>query len=120
MKLPEGFEAARWGGSRVLSRRTGDNGLQALTNEIIMEAGCSMSYQMHRLRDEIWTFAGGEGKVVFEGSERIVRPGDVLVLPKGALHAVKAHTDLYFVEVQLGEVLDENDIERFEWTWGTL
>ena len=57
MKLPEGFEATRWGGSRVLSRRTGDNGLQALTKEIIMEAGCSMSYQMHRLREHrmLWT-----------------------------------------------------------------
>lgn len=117
MKLPEGFVPARWGGARTLSQRTMDDGSQVLTKEILVTAGGSMSYQMHRLRDEIWTFAAGEGKIVYEGAERIVHAGDVLVLRRGTLHSVRALTDLYFVEVQIGEVLDEGDIERFAWTW---
>jgi mannose-1-phosphate guanylyltransferase len=32
-------------------------------------------------------------------------------------HAIRAVTDLRFIEVQIGEHLAENDIERFEWEW---
>lgn len=34
---------------------------------------------------------------------------------KGQKHVVKAVTDLHFIEVQTGDVLEENDIERMEW-----
>jgi mannose-1-phosphate guanylyltransferase len=33
------------------------------------------------------------------------------------LHAIKAVSDLRLIEVQIGEELTEEDIERFEWEW---
>lgn len=32
-------------------------------------------------------------------------------------HAVKAMTDLLFIEVQSGDLLVEEDVERFDWNW---
>lgn len=43
--------------------------------------------------------------------------GDVVCIHKGHKHAVKAVTDLHFVEVQMGDRLIEEDIERFDFDW---
>ena len=52
-----------------------------------------------------------------DGKEQIVKTGDTVVIPVGHLHAVKAITPLTFIEVQSGNPLVEEDIERFEWKW---
>jgi mannose-1-phosphate guanylyltransferase len=46
-----------------------------------------------------------------------VTRGDVINIKKGVKHAVKAVSDLRFIEVQSGDLLVEEDIERFDWTW---
>lgn len=39
------------------------------------------------------------------------------MIRKGAKHAVKAISDLTFIEVQSGDLLVEEDIERFNYKW---
>lgn len=48
---------------------------------------------------------------------RDIKRGDVMNIPVGLLHAIKATTDLTFIEVQIGNQLVEEDIVRFEWKW---
>jgi mannose-1-phosphate guanylyltransferase len=48
---------------------------------------------------------------------RPVKRGEVVHIAKGQLHALKAITPITFIEVQLGDHLIEEDIERFEWEW---
>lgn len=43
--------------------------------------------------------------------------GDVVNIKKGIKHVVKAITDLHFIEVQSGDQLVEEDIDRFDWEW---
>ena len=38
-------------------------------------------------------------------------------IKKGQYHAIKALTDLQIIEVQTGDLLDENDIVRVGWDW---
>ena len=52
-----------------------------------------------------------------DGERKDVKRGDVMNIPVGHLHAIKATTDLTFIEVQIGNPLVEEDIERFEWKW---
>lgn len=40
-----------------------------------------------------------------------------VTIRKGARHAVRAISDLTFIEVQSGDLLVEEDIERFDWNW---
>ena len=54
------------------------------------------------------------GQVAFlQISLRNVRRGDVAYITKGMLHSIRAVTDLHFIEVQIGDELSEDDIQRF-------
>ena len=59
----------------------------------------------------------GTGILVIDSETKNIQRGDVVYIRKGQKHAVKAITDLYFVEVQMGDMLTETDIERYEWIW---
>ena len=111
------YEERRWGTYRVLDDSTYDDGRHSLTKSITLNSGKNISYQVHHHRSEVWTFVQGEGLFVMDGKEQIVKTGDTVVIPVGHLHAVKAITPLTFIEVQSGNPLVEEDIERFEWKW---
>ncbi len=78
-----------------------------------MKAGKHISYQLHHHRSEIWTCVDGEGIFVLDGERRLFKRGDVMNIPVEHYHAIKATTDLTFIEVQLSNPLVEEDIERF-------
>ena len=59
----------------------------------------------------------GEGIFVLNGEERRVKAGDTVIIPLEHWHAIKALTELTFIEVQSGNPLIEEDIERTEWNW---
>ena len=51
------------------------------------------------------------------GEEKKVKAGDTVIIPVEHWHAIKALTELTFIEVQSGNPLIEEDIERTEWNW---
>lgn len=112
------YEERRWGSYRVIDDTTYADGRHSLTKSITINAGKNISYQVHRYRSEAWTIVEGEGIFVLDGVERKVNAGDTLVIPVNHYHALKALTSLTFIEVQTGNPLIEEDIERTEWKWG--
>lgn len=111
------YEERRWGTYRVLDEMTCADGNHSLTKSITLSPGKNISYQIHHHRSEVWTIVEGEGLFVLNGQERKVKAGDTLVIPVANWHAIKAVTQLSFIEVQLGNPLVEEDIERCEWIW---
>lgn len=111
------YEERRWGYYKVLGQSTYEDGHRTLTKLLHLNAGCSISYQTHARREEVWTFVDGEGLLVLDGEVRKVGRGDVAHIRRGELHAVKALTDLEIIEVQSGDELVEEDIRRFDWSW---
>ena len=111
------FEERRWGEYKVVNTAEFPDGCKSLTKQLKINAGKSISYQMHRHRDEVWTFIDGEGELLLDGVRSVVGRGDTVMIRKGAKHAVKAISDLTFIEVQSGDLLVEEDIERFDWDW---
>ncbi|EIJ80416.1 mannose-6-phosphate isomerase [Bacillus methanolicus PB1] len=111
------YEERRWGWYRVLDYTKLEDGREAITKRIGIKAGKNLSYQMHHHRIEVWTIIKGEGELAFNGEIRRVKPGDVLEIPVGAKHGIKAITDLEFIEVQTGTQLIEEDIVRIYMTW---
>lgn len=111
------YEERRWGTYRVLDNAKYEDGTRSLTKSIHLNAGKHISYQLHRHRSETWTCVDGEGIFVLDGERRLVKRGDVMNIPLGHHHAIKAITDLTFIEVQIGNPLVEEDIERFEFKW---
>ena len=111
------YEERRWGTYRVLDDTTYSDGSHSLTKSITLKPGKNISYQIHHHRAETWTFVQGEGIFVLNGVEQYVKAGDTVHIPVEHYHAIKALTELTFIEVQCGNPLVEEDIERFEYSW---
>ena len=111
------YEERRWGTYKVLDDTIYSDGNHALTKSITLRPGKNISYQIHHHRAETWTFVQGEGIFVLNGVEQHVKAGDTVHIPVEHYHAIKAITELTFIEVQCGNPLIEEDIERFEWDW---
>jgi len=102
------YEERRWGEYTVLSQDE-----HSLVKHLFLSAGKSISYQLHKYRDEVWVITAGEGIFTLDGEEKKVKAGDVVRINRGQKHKIAAITGLQFKEVQLGDKFDENDIERF-------
>ena len=111
------YEERRWGTYRVLDDSYYADGRHSLTKSITLRPGKNISYQIHHHRSETWTFVQGEGIFVLNGQEQLVKAGDTVIIPVEHWHAIKALTELTFIEVQSGNPLIEEDIERTEWKW---
>ncbi len=113
------YEERRWGTYRVLDDSEYADGHHSLTKSITLKEGKNISYQIHHHRSEVWTFVEGEGIFVLDDVEKRVSAGDTVVIPVEHYHAIKAITQLTFIEVQNGHPLIEEDIERFDYDWKT-
>lgn len=111
------YEERRWGTYRVLDDSYYADGRHSLTKSITLKEGKNISYQIHHHRSETWTFVEGEGIFVLDGKEQHVKAGDTVIIPVEHFHAIKALTHLTFIEVQSGNPLIEEDIERFDYEW---
>lgn len=114
------YEERRWGWYKVLDYTRHDQGQEVLTKRICVGEGKSSSYQIHYKRSEVWTFTKGNGEIVINDRIIPVKSGDVWHIPVGTKHAVRAITDLEFIEVQTGSELVEEDTTRLLMTWGEI
>ncbi|MFI3249037.1 MAG: sugar phosphate nucleotidyltransferase [Rikenellaceae bacterium] len=111
------YEERRWGTYRVMGHEHFEDGHNALTKLLEIDAGCNISYQYHNHREEVWTFIDGEGLLVLDGEVIEVSRGHVAHIKARQKHAVRALTDLQIIEVQTGRELIEEDIIRLDWGW---
>ena len=109
------YEERRWGTYRVLDDTKYEGGGHSLTKSITILPGRCASYHLHRYRSETWTFVEGEGIFVLDGDVRHIHVGETVFIPAESKHTIKAVTRLTFIEVQNGNPLIEEDIERTDW-----
>lgn len=87
---------------------------------IVVHPGKRLSLQRHRHRSEHWLVVSGRATVV-RGSHQVrLDPGYSIDIPTGTLHrlANSGEADMALIEVQLGDYLEEDDIERLEDDYG--
>ena len=88
--------------------------------QFVVRPGCRLSLQRHHRRSEHWQVVRGEAAVTC--GKEIVRllPGRSIDIPLGAFHRVESvgKENLVVIEVQMGEYVGEDDIERFEDDYG--
>lgn len=116
------YEKRVWGEYKVLDYCIHDDGNNSLTKHLVIKAGQHISYQVHQHRTEIWTFSEGYGDLIIDGKVTRIKRGDTAVITAGTRHAIKAadDMDLHIIEVQLGDELTEEDIERLDWNWDLM
>ncbi|TVY01121.1 sugar phosphate nucleotidyltransferase [Cohnella terricola] len=103
------YEERQWGDYRVLDYKPCWEGHEVLIKKIRITAGKGLNYERHLLRDETVIVVSGTGEFTLKGITNIVRSGDVIQIPAGYEHSLKASTDLEYIEVQKGDQLLEND-----------
>lgn len=112
------YEERRWGKYQVLDDTIHSLGGHSLTKSVTLKPGKFISYHKHNHHSEVWILVDGEGLFVLNGEIRKVKAGDTVIIPTERYHAIKATSELTFIEVQFGNPLIEEDIERSEWNWG--
>jgi mannose-1-phosphate guanylyltransferase len=103
------YEERYWGEYTVISRSE-DNLVKLLS----LEAGKSISYQSHKLRDEIWVVTLGKGILLLEGTTSVISVGDNVKILRNQKHKITAISHMRIIEVQLGDACDESDIEWYD------
>ena len=85
-----------------------------------MNPGARLSLQKHQHRSEHWVVINGTAKVTIEGKEIIFGESKSAYVPKSALHRLEnpGETPLEIIEVQNGDYVGEDDIERIDDVYG--
>ena len=111
------YDSRPWGTLEVLD---GVNGF--CVKRICVTPGNILSLQSHNHRAEHWIIVKGQA-VVTLGEEKLVKNANESVyIPVGTKHRIQNDTDknMEFIEVQTGDNLDENDIIRYEDSYGRV
>lgn len=87
---------------------------------LIVNPGASISLQRHRHRAEHWVVVRGTAEVTRDDEIFTLETGQSTYIPLGAVHRLKnpGKEPLHVAEVQCGDYLGEDDIERFEDIYG--
>ena len=97
-----------------------DEGKNFKVKRIQVNPGASLSLQRHSKRAEHWVVVKGTARVENGDKEIILIENESTFIPLGELHRLSnpKKTPLEIIEVQSGEYLGEDDIERIEDNYG--
>ncbi|MDX8391939.1 MAG: mannose-1-phosphate guanylyltransferase/mannose-6-phosphate isomerase [Mariprofundaceae bacterium] len=107
-----------WGSYTVLEDH--DSGYKMKRIEVT--PGHSLSLQRHQHRSEHWVVVAGTATVTRDDEIFTVSKNESTYIPIGVKHRLenRGRIPLQIVEVQVGEYLGEDDIERFDDSYGRM
>ena len=100
-----------WGSYQIL-----EEGTHYIVKKIIVNPGGKLSLQSHQHRSEHWIIAEGEAVVTINDEIKILKENKTIFIPRKSKQRLANESDnkLIIIELWYGDILDENDIERFE------
>jgi len=104
-----------WGSYTLLEHGTGFK-----IKRIEVTQGASLSLQRHQHRSEHWVVVSGTATVDCDGKITTIAKNESTYIPIGAKHRLenRGKIPLQMIEVQVGDYLEEDDIERFDDKYG--
>ncbi|WP_066337819.1 mannose-1-phosphate guanylyltransferase/mannose-6-phosphate isomerase [Azohydromonas lata] len=97
-----------------------DAGARFQVKRIMVKPGASLSLQMHHHRAEHWIVVSGTAEVTCGDKVMLLSENQSTYIPLGETHRLRnpGRLPLELIEVQSGSYLGEDDIVRFEDTYG--
>ena len=97
-----------------------DAGERFQVKRLIVKPGATLSLQMHHHRAEHWIVVSGTARVTCDDKVFLLAENESTYIPIGARHRIEnpGKVPLHIVEVQSGTYLGEDDIVRFEDSYG--
>jgi mannose-1-phosphate guanylyltransferase/mannose-6-phosphate isomerase len=107
-----------WGSYTVLEDHTTGYKLK----RIDVHPCCELSLQSHQHRSEHWIVVSGTATVTKGGEVQVISKNESTFIRIGEAHrlANKGKLPLQIIEVQVGDYLGEDDIERFDDIYGRM
>ena len=104
-----------WGSYTVLEKSD-----QYKIKRVVVHPGARLSLQRHNRRSEHWVVVSGMAKVSRGDEICLVRTNESTFIPRKVKHRLENPGEelLQVIEVQSGDYLEEDDIERFEDDYG--
>jgi mannose-1-phosphate guanylyltransferase/mannose-6-phosphate isomerase len=99
-----------------------DEGENFKVKRIQVNPGASLSLQMHAKRAEHWVVVKGIAEVICDDKKITLKENESTYIPLGHTHRLSnpGKYVLEIIEVQSGSYLGEDDIERFDDSYGRL
>ena len=93
---------------------------ELVVKKLTVYPGKRLSLQRHRYRTERWIIMQGEALVQRDDELLSLRSGEGVMIPQNCKHRLCNESDepAIVLEVQFGELLSEDDIERFDDDFG--
>lgn len=87
---------------------------------IVVNPGAKLSMQLHNHRSEHWVVVAGTARITNGEKEIVLRENESTFIPIGHRHRLENPSEvaLHIIEVQCGDYVGEDDIVRFEDTYG--
>jgi mannose-1-phosphate guanylyltransferase/mannose-6-phosphate isomerase len=106
-----------WGSYTVLEKGNGYK-----IKRVVLKPGAKLSLQLHRRRSEHWVVVSGVAKVTRESETYLVQNNESTFIPINTKHRLENSGEelLQIIEVQNGDYVEEDDIERFSDDYGRL
>jgi mannose-1-phosphate guanylyltransferase / mannose-6-phosphate isomerase len=100
--------------------QTVDIGERFQVKRIMVKPGAKLSLQMHHHRAEHWVVVSGTALTTCNGDVRLLHENEAIYIPAGATHRLEnpSKVAVHLIEVQSGAYLGEDDIVRFDDTYG--
>ena len=100
-----------WGSYQII-----DQGKNFVVKNIVVKPDCKLSLQSHEHRSEHWIIVEGKAEVNVNGNLSILESNQSIYIPSKTKHRLANNYDknLIIIEVWCGEILDEEDIIRYE------
>lgn len=101
---------------------TTDRGERFQTKRIVVKPGHKLSLQMHHHRSEHWIVVRGTARVTVGDSVRLLQENESTYVAAGCTHRLEnpGKIPLELIEVQCGPYVGEDDIVRFDDTYGRV
>ena len=98
------------------------NGNNFLIKELNVKSKGVLSLQKHFHRSEHWLITQGVPKITLNKKSFSKKPNETIFIPKGAIHRVQNpyKKTVKIMEAQLGSILKETDIVRYEDIYGRV
>ena len=97
-----------------------DEGQRFQVKRLMVKPGATLSLQMHHHRAEHWIVVSGTARITCDDRVFLLSENESTYIPVGAKHRIEnpGKVPLHIVEVQSGSYLGEDDIVRFEDSYG--
>ena len=100
-----------WGSYKILEQ----NG-NYLVKNILVKPGGKLSLQSHEHRSEHWVIVKGSAIVTIDETIKTLKMNESIYIHKKSKHRLEneGKENLIVIEIQFGNILEENDIIRYD------